>query len=597
MASRQRGLVKKRTTWLFLLFSLLYVAVAGRLVYLQVIKRDYYKAKAERVRERTYPVRATRGTIYDRNGRALAVNIDTASVFANTRDIRDISKTSVRVAALLDQDTNVIEEKLNGTRHFVWLGRQLDARIGDRIWNERNKLPGVGMQRDTKRIYPAGALAAQIVGFTNYENQGAEGLERVLNSQLQGKNGKFTAELDSERRVIPETRHVLKNAEDGRDVYLTIDMTIQHITEQALAELAEKYHPRSACAVVMDPRTGEILAIANYPTYDPNNARKTKSALWRNRAVADLYEPGSTLKTVTAAAALNEGISPYQVIAHCTGREKIAGGRVSCTLHHPFQNGHGGVDMLKMIQQSCNIGAAHLALRLGAKKLYSYEKAFGLLDKPHAGFGCEAVGYMDKPDQWRPIRLANIGFGQGMAVTPLQMTGVYATIANGGVRVEPQIVREIKNRDGTTFRAFKPGKATRVISKDAAMSTMRLLKSCVDVGTGKPGKIDGRTVAGKTGSAQVAKENGRGYENGTFIASFMGFAPVMSPRLVIAVVVNRPQGSHWGATVAAPVFREIGEKSLWYLKVPSDTPSNEEMRRQENERKRLADRSIKGFAG
>ncbi|MCE5324143.1 penicillin-binding protein 2 [bacterium] len=576
MAPKHRGLVRKRTTWLFLVFSLLYVAIAGRLFFLQVMRQDHFMAKAEAIRFREISIPASRGSICDRNGNPLAVNIETASVYANLREMSDPSKTAVQVAALLDTDPCSIEAKLDGSHRFVWLGRQIDARIGDAVWKNRTKLPGIGVQRDVKRVYPNGPLAAQIIGFTNIDNTGVEGIEHLNNSILRGMDGKYRAELDGERRVIPETRHIERQPEDGKNVYLTIDMTIQHIAEQALANMAEKYHPQSACAIVMDPSTGEVLALANYPTYDPNHARKSGPSLWRNRAVADLYEPGSTLKTVTASAAINEGLNPNTVIAHCTGCDKMAGGRIRCVLHRPYLNGHGGVSMFRMIEQSCNIAAAHLALRLGSEKLYKYEKAFGLLNRTKAGFGCEAVGYINPPDEWRPIRLANIGFGQGLAVTPLQMASVYGTIANGGVRVEPRIVREIRNQDGSIYKSFKSGNKTRVISKDAALMVTKLLRSCVENGTGKTARIAGRTVAGKTGSAQVARADGRGYEPGSFIASFMGFAPATHPRLVIAVVAKSPKGSHWGATVASPVFQEIGEKSLWYLKVPSDAPGGGE---------------------
>jgi stage V sporulation protein D (sporulation-specific penicillin-binding protein) len=589
MAPGHRGFVRKRTTLLFLVFALFYVAVAGRLFYLQVLRQDHFKKKAAAIRFRTIPIHASRGSIYDRNGDPLAVNIETASIFANLREMPDKSKTAYQVAMLLDQKPDSIEAKLNGGRSFVWLDRQIDARIGDEVWKKRTSLPGIGVQRDTKRVYPSGPLAAQILGFTNIDSVGIEGLEHVCNGILKGADGEYRAELDSCRRVIPETRHITRSPENGKNVYLTIDMTIQHIAEQAIDKMAEKYHPRSACAIVMDPSTGEILALANYPTFDPNTARKSKPLLWRNRAVADLYEPGSTLKMVTAAAALNEGVSPYSIIANCTGQEKIKGGRIRCVLHKPYLDGHGGTDMYRMIEQSCNIAAAHLAMRLGSKKLYKYEKAFGLIDKTHAGFGCEAPCSIMPPENWRLMRLANIGFGQGLATTPIQMAGVYATIANHGVRVEPTIIREIRNTDGTVYKAFKRGKKTRVISSEAAKIATKLLVNCVEHGTGKTAKIDGRTVAGKTGSAQVAREDGRGYESGSYVASFMGFAPASKPRLVIAVVVNRPQGSHWGATVASPVFQEIGEKSLWYLKVPCDVPDKNETKPKRNEdRNRVA---------
>lgn len=590
MASSQRETVRKRTAVLFLLLLIPYVAIVGRLLYVQVIGNGTSLQWAKKIRARVRTIPAARGAIYDRTGRALAVNIETASVFANTREIKDPAKTAVRVAALLGEQSQTIEQKISGSRTFVWLGRQLNVDIGHKIWKMRTQIPGVGRQKDMKRVYPAGSLAAQIIGFTNIDNKGSEGIEHFQESILKGADGKYSAEVDDKGRVIPETRRVLREPEDGKDIYLTLDTTIQHISEQALAHMAKVYRPRSACAIVMNPKTGEILALANYPGYDPNKPRSGNYALWRNKAVADLYEPGSTLKIVTVAAGLNEGLSPYEPMAVCSGVDRLSGGgRVPCTLHHPFEHGHGPADMYKIIRYSCNIGAAHVAMRLGSEKLYKYEKAFGLLDKINAGFGCEAVGYIEPPQDWRPIRLADIGFGQGLAVTPLQMAAAYSTVANGGLYMRPQIIREIRNPDGTVYKRFKPRCVRRVISKSAASELRKMLVGCVDDGTGKTAQIDGRTVAGKTGSAQIVKTNGRGYESGAYIASFMGFAPANSPQLVIAVVVNRPQGSHWGATVAAPVFQEIGEKALWYLKVPTDAPTKQDMKRKpEGDKRRLA---------
>lgn len=590
MSSRHRGFVQKRTTCLFVVFTLLYLAVAARLAYVQVVDKHHYVKWATEIRARERSIPAARGCIYDRNGRLLAVNVETASVFANLKYVRDPSKTAVQVASLMGEDARTIEEKLNGGRSFVWLGRQVDPDIGEAIWTRRSELRGVGMQRDTKRVYPAGALAAQILGFTSIDNHGVEGLEHVQDKLLRGVDGMYRAEIDGDGRVIPETRNDIQEPENGKDVYLTIDTTIQHITEQALGAMAQKYKPQGACAVVLDPRTGEILALANYPFYDANKARNTKSTLWRNRAVADLYEPGSTLKVVTIAAGLNEGISPNRIVANCTGLDKIPGGRVKCSLHHPYENGHGAVDMGMIIRQSCNIGAAHVAFDIGGDKLYSYLKGFGLLDKTDAGFGCEAVSIIAPPDRWRTIRLANIGFGQGINVTPLQMAGVYATVANGGEYVKPHIIREVRNSDGSVYKSFSRKPIRRVISEDTAAELAKMLMSCVDDGTGKTAQIDGRTVGGKTGSAQVAKANGKGYDPGVFVASFMGFAPAKAPRLVIAIVVNRPQGSHWGSSVAAPVFHEIGEKALWYLRVPADAPSKkdkEKQKKQDGDQKRL----------
>lgn len=572
MARSQKERVRKRATWLFVILALLYVGVAGRLVYVQACNADHYRDWASKIRFRDIATPASRGSIYDRSGRVLAMSIDAVSVFANRNEVKDPDRTAVRVASVLGAEPVPLGSKFARGSTIVWMGRKIDPRLADQLSGPGSRIPGVGIERDQKRIYPSGALAAQILGFTGHENKGKEGAERVLDDLLCGRDGLVRGELDARRRIIPETKHTIRPPENGKDVFLTIDTTIQHLAEQALRKMADKYHPTGACAIVMDPKTGQILALANYPSYDPNMPCAVKPERWRNRAVADLYEPGSTLKVLTVAAGLNEGLSPSMVCARCTGKEKMRGGSVPCSLHHPFESGHGVVDMHKIIEHSCNIGAAHVAMRLGADKMRGYAKSFGLLDRPKAGFGCEAVGYLEPGKDWHPIRLANIGFGQGIAVTPLQMAGMYAAIANDGVLMQPQVVREVRNPDGTVYKAFKPRPVCRVVSREAARKLAEMLASCVEEGTGKSAQIEGRTVAGKTGSAQIPRADGKGYESGAFVASFMGFAPVHDPRLVIAVVVHRPRNSHWGATVAAPVFQEIGEKALWYLKVPADAP-------------------------
>jgi stage V sporulation protein D (sporulation-specific penicillin-binding protein) len=565
--------VRKRTIWLFFILSLLYAGLVGRLVYVQLYNAAHYKKWANSIRLRDISILASRGTIYDRAGRVLAVSIDSTSIYVNRRELEQPARTIAQVAAILGEDPTELRRRVDNGHTIVWLSKKIDPRLADKLRKSGLSLPGVGFEREPKRVYPTGALAAQILGFTGFDGSGREGIERVLDDLLRGKDGLVRAELDARRRIIPHTRHVLREPEQGKSVFLTIDTTIQHMTEQALAKMARQYRPNHACAIVMDPRTGEILALANYPTYDPNRPASASPEVWRNRAVADLYEPGSTLKVLTVAAGLNEGMSPSSVLAYCTGREKMRGGVVTCPLHHPFEKGHGAVDMYKVIQHSCNIGAAHIAMRLGAEKMRSYERAFGLLDRIEAGFGCESVGYVEPAKNWHPIRLANMGFGQGIAVTPLQMACLYSTVANGGVFVQPQILREVRNPDGSLCRSFQPKRLRRVISQEAAREITKMLVRCVEDGTGKAARVEGRTVAGKTGSAQIPRVNGRGYEPGAFVASFIGFAPAYKPRLVIAVVVHRPQGSHWGATVAAPVFREIAEKALWYLKVPVDSPT------------------------
>jgi len=599
MSSRKISTIRKRAVPLFILFLIAYAVVIGRLAYIQFIRNDEYREWATKIRFRDNAIRASRGSIYDRNGRPLAISIEAASIYVNRREVSDTATTSYQVASLIAGDAERIQAEIEGHKTIAWIAKKVHPSLGDAVSkgypvlkNGKQchlRLPGVGVAKDTKRVYPAGSVGANILGFVDFENKGLEGAESVLDGVLTGMDGLERVELDARRRVIPETRRRVRQPENGRDVFLTIDTNIQHVAEQALARMADKYHPTSACAVVMDPNTGEVLALANYPSFDPNNPRAKPSSNWRNRAVADLYEPGSTLKVVTVAAGLNEGLNPHVPVVYCKGRERIRGGGIPCSLHHPFENGHGAADMYRIIEASCNIGAAHIAMRLGAEKLRGYEKAFGLLERPNAGFGCESVGYLTPAKDWPLIQLADIGFGQGIAVSPLQMACVYSTIANGGTYVQPRVIREIKNSDGTVCRAFKPKPLRRVISKAAAEELTRMMVGCVEDGTGKTAQIDGRTVAGKTGSAQMAKANGRGYESGAFVASFMGFAPAYKPRLTIAVVVTKPQGSHWGATVAAPVFQEIGEKALWYLRVPADAPTKqEEKRKPRTDVKRLA---------
>ncbi|MCX8053458.1 MAG: penicillin-binding protein 2, partial [Armatimonadetes bacterium] len=484
MSSRKRAFVRKRAIWLSLGFITLFGAIAGKLVFIQLCRADEYSRWAQLIRFRQIPIPASRGAIFDRAGRPLAVSIRTVSIYANPREVKDSSLTAARLTHLIGGDQNTYRRKIEGTKHIVWLAKNIDPFLGEKIrrgWKvvsdgetHYERLDGIGVQRDFKRVYPAGTIAAQVLGFTSFYGSGLEGVECVMDSVLTGREGIVEAELDARRRIIVETKRVIRKPRNGKDVYLTIDLNIQHIAEQAIARMAQTFHPDHACAIVMDPHTGDILALANYPSFDPNNALKFPAYRWRNRAVADLYEPGSTLKVVTVAAALNEGFSTGTVFAQCKGRERIKGGYLPCSLHHPFENGHGAVTLAKIIHHSCNIGAGHVAMRLGAQRLRKYEEAFGLLERPRAGFGCEAVGSLAPANKWPLIRLANIGFGQGISVTPLQMASVYATIANGGVYVCPRIIREI--RDQGHVCVYAPAhRSRRVISSRAAEQLTKML--------------------------------------------------------------------------------------------------------------------------
>ncbi|MDO8587975.1 MAG: penicillin-binding transpeptidase domain-containing protein [Armatimonadota bacterium] len=574
-----RTVVRRRSEILFFLFVAAYALVALRLTYVQYWKADRYEAFGKEIRNRRLDIVAQRGVIYDRVGRELAMNLRGSSVYAHPRSVRNIDQVSFHLASLLGCEQDTLAQKLAVDKSFVWLKRGASDDIGEKICDA--ELPGVYATKEQKRIYPSGvdpsgsltpsSVAAQVVGFTDVDGKGRQGVEKVADRYLKGANGFVAAEVDKDGRIIPETRRKTVKAHDGLDVVLTIDAYIQHVAEEALRKTFEASKALGACAIVMDPETGEILAMANMPTFNSNGLTGSSADQWRNRAVTDLYEPGSTLKTITAAAALEEGIiDSHSIFAHCSGSIAVGRRRVRCVLHHPFNNGHAAVDLTKMIQYSCNIGASELGMKLRADRLYKYEKAFGLLSKPRSGLPGEVTGRLDRPSAWPTIKCANVAFGQGIAITPLQITCAYSVIANGGVMMRPMIIRELRSKDGSVCREFSPKMVRRVVSDSTAAQVKRALVACVADGTGKSAQVEGYSIGGKTGSAQKVRKDGRGYEPGKYVASFIGFLPASNPRLVILVMVDEPKGTHWGATVAAPAFKDIATKAMWYLRTPRD---------------------------
>ncbi len=583
MNDKRADSMKSRVVWIFCILVALYLLLVGKLVEVQVVRAGAYSEWGDEWREVRIPIPATRGRILDRNGRGLAVNIESATLVSDNKQVKDPQKTAQTLAAVTGLDKATLLRKLTGRSRYPVLGEQVNFYAAQKLRSMLRELPGVSVKRDSRRAYPIENLAAQVLGFTNRKNQGLEGswgLERDFNKWLAGENGEIRADMDRQGHVISETRRTVSDAKDGYDVYLTIDVNIQYAAERALARMAKLYTPQSACAIVLDPHTGEILALANYPEC-PRSASRGDLEKWRNQALSLVYEPGSTIKPFTIAAALSAGMSPSAKVTYCKGREPFGKYHLTCSLHPPYMNGHGAVDMPMVIRQSCNIGAGHLALKMGGKKLYDMHRAFGLQTRPGTGMGTEEKGIKSSLGEWRGIRLANIGFGQGVAVTPMQMAGAYATLANDGNYLRPHILREVRTIDNKPVSSYVGDAPRPVVTPQVAAKVAQMLVGCVEEGTGKTGKVPGRTTAAKTGSAEVASSTRRGFEAGVFIASFMGFVPAYEPKLVIAVVVRRPQGSHWGATVAAPVFREIGEKALWYMNVPLDDPDDPKLKQEQ----------------
>jgi stage V sporulation protein D (sporulation-specific penicillin-binding protein) len=548
------------------ILAALYLALGARFFYIQVIRTAHYKEKAEQYRLRTMKLPARRGTIYDRNGKELAVTVELFDVQAWPRKIKNKPAVAERLAPMLGCDKSEVLERISLDKRFVFLARRVTTDVGRQV--KAAAIYGVESTPIMSRVYPGGELASHIVGFTDIDGIGREGLEKVFDKYLRGTDGYVTAEVDARSKVIPGTRRGRVEPVHGMDVVLTIDSTIQHSLEQELRKSYEKYSSAGASAVVIDPRTGEIMALANMPTYDPNKVAQSDADSRRNRAVTDLYEPGSTLKTITACAGLEEKAIDYDDTFGCSGSMRIGNRTVRCSLHPPFMAGHGTVNAAKMLKYSCNMAAAGVAFRVGKEKLWEYEKKFGFYDKPGTGMLGEVAGWHDSWRNWEDVRLANIGFGQGIVVTPLQLANAYAVVANDGVMMRPYVVKEIRKTDGTSYRLYKPQVVRRVISAEVARAVGAMLQGCCDEGTGKPAVVDGYLTGGKTGSAQKAVAGS--YNNGKFIASFVGFLPVSNPRAVILVAVDEPKGIHWGATCAAPVFREVGRMAMWHMKVQPD---------------------------
>lgn len=559
--------VRRRVKALFYLLAVLYVLVGARLFHIQIILSPYLKGKA-RAHIVTIPLLARRGTIFDRDGKKLALSIDAYDIYADPTMVENKEAVASRLAPLIGWSREGLVGAFNRRGRFVYLVRRADVKLWRKV--EAENFPGIAANPTMKRVYPGGALAAHILGFTNDDGTGIEGLEKAFDRELRGFDGYVIAEVDARGKIIAGSRRERVEPVHGKDLVLTIDSTLQHCLEMELEKSYSSHGAIGASAVVMDPKTGQILALANMPTFDPNHVDGSDPSTRRNRAVTDIYEPGSTLKTVTASAALNEKVVDLDDTFFCSGSMRVGRRTVRCSLHPPFMNGHGRCNVAKILKYSCNMGAAGLGFRLGSEKLFNYEKAFGLYEKPGSELPGEMRGMCDRWQDWPQVKLANVAFGQGIAVTPLQLTKAYCVVANEGMMMRPYIVKEIRLPDGTPETIKGPVLVRRVISEQTAAVVSQALHGVVTGGTGKTARVEGYNVAGKTGSAQKASATGRGFAAGRFIASFVGFLPLTDPRVVILVAVDEPKGTHWGATVAAPVFQQVAREAMWRMKVAPD---------------------------
>jgi len=548
----------RRISLLAAAFLLLLGAALARAVWIQVIKGPEYAAMALRQHRETVIVPASRGTIVDRNGEPLAIGRLATTVYANPRQVNDARDLTLVASKQLGLDPAELYPMLvDRSKGFVYVARKADPRKAKIL--QSMDFAGLGFYPEELRFYPQGPVAAQVIGYAGLDNKGLEGLERSLEGTLAGKPGSQTIVKDPFGRALDVVE--TKAETPGRSVRLTIDREIQANAEEILQDTVRRWGARAATAVVMDPHTGEIYAMATAPRFNANRFPTTRADRRRNRAVTDTYEPGSTFKLVTIAAGLQEGVITPRTSFRLAPTIKVA----DRVIHEAHTRGTERLTVKQIVEQSSNIGTITIAEHLGPGRLASWVDRFGFGAKSGVDFPGESAGFALPLDQWSGSTIGTVPIGHGIAVTPVQMARAYAAIANGGRLVRPHLIDRI---DGKTVG---PTRGRRVVSRYVSEQMMSMLRGVVLEGTGTEAAIPGYTVAGKTGTAAKIDPDGT-YSTSRYVASFVGMVPATKPKLVIMVMVDEPHGSIYGGDVAAPAFREIARFNLQHLEVPPDAP-------------------------
>jgi cell division protein FtsI (penicillin-binding protein 3) len=545
------------------LFALVFVLTAGRAFYLQVLQNDRLVKLAEKQHQRIVALTPGRGAIYDQHNAPLAVSIEMDSCYAETRNLESLPEAAVKLAPLLGYGVEELLQKLKASRNFVWLSRRMAPEVAKRV--RELDLDGIGFVKESKRFYPNSEVAAHVVGFTGTDPGGLEGIEKKYDSSILGNTGFLVTERDALGRDIDLKKGAEgKSGTKGSNVILTLDKNVQYIAEKELAQAVQKNGAKGGIAVVMEPDTGRVLAMANYPTFNPNSYFKYGPGNLRNRAISDSFEPGSTFKIFLVAAALENHVIRAGDSFNCENGSYSYSGR---TIHdtHPY----GSLNVSEILKYSSNIGAAKIGSRLGPERLYAGLTGFGFGEKSDIDLPGEAGGMLRQQAKWYGIDLATISFGQGVTATALQIVSAVSAVANGGNLMKPYLVDHIADDSGNVLKQFGPQVKRRVISTQTAKAVAGMLEGVVNEGgTGTGAAVDGYRVAGKTGTAQKVDPATRGYSAKKRTASFVGFVPLDKPRLAILVVVDEPTTSPYGGVVAAPAFSAIAQQTLCYLKVP-----------------------------
>jgi cell division protein FtsI (penicillin-binding protein 3) len=567
----------RRIRWLLLIYGLLFMVTFGGLVNIQIINAPDYADRSVRQRARTVELVATRGRVYDREGDVLATSVQSATIYADPRAYKpsetpqgtpvppaaSAAEVAAALAPIVGLDAATLTERLERDAHFVYVARQLDWEVGQQI--RELDLPGIGFLTEPRRVYPAGGLAGQVVGFTGIDGEGLQGLESQYDQILRGRPGMLAFEQAPGGLGIASGARELVPPDPGTDLVLTLDREIQHAAERAAADAVAEFNAVGASVVVLEVGTGEMLAMASAPTYDPNRRTESDHANWRNRAVTDVFEPGSTQKALTVAAAIEEGLVTGTTSMPVEYGIRVGGKTFTDAHRHPTENW----TVTEIMERSSNVGTIKIAQQLGAERLDAYLRDFGYGRPTGVGFPGEGGGILMPTADWWATSLPTIAIGQGVAVTLVQLANSYATLANDGVAVQPRIVRGTVGDDGRLTPAAAPS-VREVVSADAARQVRQMLEAAVagDHGTGARAAVPGYSVAGKTGTARKPNVGARGYSS-EYIATFVGFAPVDDPQLVVAVMVDEPR-PFYGGLVAAPVFSEVMRAALTARRILPD---------------------------
>ncbi len=544
-----------------------FAAVAKGAWDLGVTRSSELKAIAEEQYKRRITLPARRGMITDRHGEELAVEVAVDSVYADALKITDPKATARELFDIIGESEVSLEKKLSSKRNFVWLKRRVNPHIADKIKELKasNKLKGVDLIKESKRYYPSRNHAAHIIGFSGIDAEGLEGIELEFNDHLKGKKSAVVGFRDAKGHVVFADNVFGPEGVVGNTIELTIDRKLQHIVEQELAGTIRTFNASAGHIVVMDPKTGEILALANYPTFNPNSISDYNPDNFRNRAALDVFEPGSTMKVFTLAAAFNTGMLKPDESIYCERGVMSFGDQTKTIIRDDHQDGF--LTPNQCLKRSSNICFAKLSMRLGKKRLYSYFKRFGFGEPTRIDLPFESSGVLRHFNRMREVDAAMAAFGQGIGVTNIQMTTALSAIANGGMLMRPMLVKRIINPEGETLRSFVPNARRRVINRYTARLVADMMTSVTEEGgTGIEGALDGFIVAGKTGTAQKAVA-GKGYVKDKWVSSFFGFVPADDPKLAISVVIDEPLINYYGGIVAAPLMRRISDQALKYLGV------------------------------